>query len=82
MSIYEKTICDAGLSPNAPTVGAKIAYVVCTILESLADSPSQTDPSAAKSVLDRVLALGVDPNSTAFRAMQFDLNATIEQQRS
>ena len=82
MSIYKKTIRDAGLSPNAPTVGAKCMYIAATILNALEDEgPADTSVSATQSVLNRLVELGVDPDSTAFRAMRFDLNSTIEQQR-
>jgi hypothetical protein len=81
VSIYNKTIQAAGLGPNAPTVGAKIAYVVCTALHALEPNASATDPSAAQSVINRLIALGVDPRSTAIRVMQFDLNEVIQRQR-
>ncbi len=81
MSIYQKTIEDGGLGPNAPTVGAKLGYALCTILHALEPNASATDPSAAQSVINRLVALGVDPRSTAIRAMKFDLNSVIENQR-
>lgn len=81
MSIYSKTLEDGGLGPNASTVGAKLAYVVCTILHALEPNASATDPSAAQSVINRLIALGVDPRSTAIRALKFDLNHVIENQR-
>jgi hypothetical protein len=81
MSIYSKTIQDGGLSPNAPTVGAKIAYVACTILDALADEGTDTDVSPAQSVINRLIELGVDPRSTAIKALRFDLNNVIERQR-
>ncbi len=81
MYIYSKTIEDGGLSSNAPTVGAKIAYVVCTALHALEPNASATDPSSAQSVINRLIALGVAPNSTAIKAIRFDLNSVIERQR-
>ena len=81
MSIYNKTLQDSGIGPNAPTVGAKLAYVVCTALHALEPNASKTDPSDAQSVLNRLVALGIAPNSTAFKAMRFDLNEVIERQR-
>jgi len=81
MSIHAKTLQDAGIGPNAPTVGSKIAYVVCTVLNALEPGTALTDPSAAQSVINRLVALGVDPKSTAIRAMQFDLNEVIQRQR-
>jgi hypothetical protein len=81
MNIHQKTLIDGGLGPNAPTVGSKIAYVVCTILSQLEPNTASTDPSAAQSVINRLIALGVDPRSTAIRALRFDLNHVIESQR-
>jgi hypothetical protein len=81
MSIYSKTIEDGNLGPNAPTVGAKLAYAICTALHALEPNASATDPSSAQSVINRLIALGVAPNSTAIRAMTFDLNSVIERQR-
>jgi len=81
MSIYSKTIEDGGLSPNAPTVGAKIGYAICVALHALEPDAASTDPSAAQSVINRLIALGVDPRSTAIRALKFDLNSVIERQR-
>lgn len=81
MSIYEKTLQDGGFGPNAPTVGAKLAYVVCTILHALEPGASTSDPSAAQSVVNRLIQLGVDPRSTAIRALKFDLNEVIQRQR-
>jgi hypothetical protein len=81
MNIYQKTIVDGNLGPNAPTVGAKLAYVVCTILNALEDEASITDPSAAQSVIDRLIQLGVDERSTAIKSLRFDLNHVIEKQR-
>lgn len=80
-SIYEKTLKDGSLGPNAPTVGSKIAYVCATILETLEDEGVDTDPSAAQSLINRLVELGCDPNSTAIRAMKFDLNEVIQRQR-
>ena len=81
MSIYSRTLRDGGFGPNAPTVGAKLAYVVCTALHALEPGAAKTDPSDAQSVINRLVALGVDPRSTAIARMKFDLNEVIERQR-
>jgi hypothetical protein len=81
MSIYSKTLSDGGIGPNAPTIGAKLVYALCTALHQLEPNASATDVSAAQSVINRLVALGCDPKSTAIRAMQFDLNSVIERQR-
>jgi len=81
MSIYSKTLEDGGLGPNAPTVGSKIAYTICKALHALEPGAASTDPSSAQSVINRLVALGVDPRSTAIRALRFDLNHVIERQR-
>ena len=81
MSIYSRTIEDGGLGPNAPTVGAKLGYALCTVLHALEPNASATDVSAAQSVINRLIELGVDPRSTAIRALKFDLNHVIEKQR-
>jgi hypothetical protein len=47
----------------------------------LEDEGADTDPAAAQSVINRLVELGVDPNSTAIKAMQYELNDTIERQR-
>jgi hypothetical protein len=81
MSIYNKTLQDAGIGPNAPTIGSKVAYVVCTALHALEPNAASTDPSSAQSVINRLLALGVSEHSTAMRALKFDLNEVIQRQR-
>jgi len=80
MNIYQKTINDAGLSANAPTVGTKLAFALCTVLNAL-EQPSQTGTSATQDFLNRVAALGLPTNSTAYRAMAFDLSHIIAAQQ-
>jgi len=81
MSIYSRTIEDGNLGPNAPTIGGKLGYALCTVLHALEPGAAKTDPSEAQSVIDRLIALGVDSRSTAIRALKFDLNHVIENQR-
>jgi hypothetical protein len=81
MNIYKRTLQDSGVDSNAMTVGQKLTYVVCTILDTLEDEGADTDPAAAQSVINRLVELGVDRESPAIRAMQFDLDDTIQRQR-
>jgi hypothetical protein len=81
MSIYSKTIEDGNLGPNAPNVGSKIAYVIFTVMHALEPGTAKTDASEAQSALNRLVALGIDPRSTAMRSLRYDLNNVIERQR-
>lgn len=81
MNIYLHTLAAAGLTSNAQTVGGKALYALCTVLAMLDSDAPLTDPSAAQSVLNRLLALGIVENSTVMAAMRFELSQAINAQR-
>jgi len=80
MTIYGKTLRDSGVTSDAMSVGGKLVYLACTLLEAVEDEGADTHPAPAQSVINRLIELGVDRESPVIRAMQFHLDDTIQRQ--